>query len=94
MARTCSSALVLFRSLEPVAEGCRRQQELEQEAEGPEAGHADRQALQAGSAGHAATVRAEGGGKGRLTHELWGRPQLAKPLCESLSRFSIAFQAN
>ena len=46
------------------------------------------------TASHAATVRAEGGGKGRLTHELWGRPQLAKPLCESLSRFSIAFQAN
>ena len=42
----------------PVAQGFRRQQELEQEAE---AGHADRQAPQAGSAGQGATVQDEGG---------------------------------
>ena len=39
---------------EPVAEGFRREQELEQEA--PEAGHADREAVEAGSTGQAATV--------------------------------------
>ena len=39
---------------ESVAEGFRREQELEQEA--PEAGHADREAVEAGSTGQAATV--------------------------------------
>jgi hypothetical protein len=38
-------------------EGFRRQKEPEQQAEDPEAGHADRQAVQAGSAGQAATIQ-------------------------------------
>lgn len=47
---------------EPVATGFRREQEPEQEAEAPEAGHAEREAVEAGQA---ASVQGEGGGKGR-----------------------------